>query len=198
MLFENCLHFVLRYLTAVMCACRMNCSQENLEIFERVRWRSLQNFVTIDETPRSKAWVTIEWKLQENAVFRWSQESTSDVILADTWVRLDKTCSADQKPSKKAQTVHLLTCVTLCPSVPVQCSVDWGDSDLKVHRPSTSALQAFNLTPSNFFLLNQGKRNLRGQRFSTELKDAVLKSFWLLWRNFLITVCAQGEVCQSC
>lgn len=45
--------FVPRYLTAKMRACRMNSSQENLEIFERLKELLLQNIVTMNLAPLS-------------------------------------------------------------------------------------------------------------------------------------------------
>ena len=66
-----CSRFVPRFLTAEMRDCRLECSKENLEIFDNLADRFLDNIITMDETPlalyvpESKR-ESLEWKLPEN------------------------------------------------------------------------------------------------------------------------------------
>lgn len=188
-----CSRFVPRFLTAEMRDRRLECCKENLEIFDNFGDRFLDNIITMDETPlalyvpESKR-ESLEWKFPGEASSRKMRSSTSHkkalmlsvfwdangVILTDfaeSGVRINSSYYSIlvQKARKLRRKSRVSDLYYLHDNAPIHTSaasmatIECCGLNLLSHPPYSP-----DLAPSDFYLFNHLKRNLRGQHFDTE------------------------------
>ena len=195
-----CSRFVPRFLTADMKDRRLMCCQENLNLYERIGDRFLQNIMTMDETPLAlyvpeSRRESQEWKLPGEGCSKKMRSSTSHkkalmlttfwdangMILADFaeagvrinseyYSRLVLQARKLRRKSRVCELYYLHDNAPIHTSGLSMSSIEGCGLTLLSHPPYSP-----DLAPSDYHLFNHLKRALRGQHFATkeDLKDAV-------------------------
>ena len=187
-----CSRFVPRFLTADMQVHRLECCQHNLEILQRVGDHMLDNIITMDETPLSlyipeSRRESKEWKLPGESSSRkikisshkkalmlsifWDSNGVILTDFADSRVRLnsDYYVNLVRQTRKLRRKSRVSELYYLHDNAPIHTSglstaaiKDCG-LILLPHPPYSP-----DLAPSDFFLFNDLKRELRGKNFSSK------------------------------
>lgn len=197
-----CSRFVPRFLTAEMQDRRYEISYENLQLFERMGDRFLENIITVDETPLSlyvpeSKRESLEWKFPGESSSRKIRSSSSHrkcLMLTVFWdakgiifsdfaengvkINSEYYSKLVQSTRKLRRKNRLSELYFLHDNAPVHTSnramstiANCGFEVLR-HPPYSP-----DLAPSDFYLFNHLKKNLRGQQFAskTELRDSVMQ-----------------------